>query len=220
MVSLSAGQFQAFLFDLNGTLVADGPYHRQAFEKFFSGKGLRLSKEDLDGLVGSRRNDEIMRQAFGAHLSVQETDLLAQEKEALYRELYAPHVQEVPGAVAFVRQAKERGLPVAIASNGPRANAEFLLGALGIADAFDLVLCGEDLPFGKPDPRFYREVASRLGVSPANSLVFEDSPVGIQASVEAGCQTLGIATILTLEKLQELGTKWAVADFRGISLGN
>ena len=78
--------------------------------------------------------------------------------------------------------------PLAVASGGFRKQIALTLNALGIAELFDAVVCAEDYLRGKPFPDPFLEAARRLEVPAADCLVFEDSPLGIEAARAAGMQ--------------------------------
>jgi beta-phosphoglucomutase-like phosphatase (HAD superfamily) len=78
--------------------------------------------------------------------------------------------------------------PLAVASGGFRRQIEQTLDALGIRSLFNAVVCVEDYARGKPFPDPFLEAARRLNVLPTACLVFEDSPLGLQAAEAAGMQ--------------------------------
>lgn len=63
---------------------------------------------------------------------------------------------------------------------------------LGLSEAFDITVCGEDVRHGKPDPEPYRLTAERLQISPLEGLVFEDADVGVQSAKAAGLWCIGV----------------------------
>ena len=84
--------------------------------------------------------------------------------------------------------------PMAIASGGHRESVEATLQALQITNLFDAIICAEDCVRGKPFPDPFLEAARRIGVAPAECVVFEDSPTGIEAARAAGMQFVLVPT--------------------------
>ena len=78
--------------------------------------------------------------------------------------------------------------PVAVASGGLKPLVIGTLEALGIHEHFAAVVTYEDVEHGKPAPDTYLEAARRMGVEPSRCLVFEDTPLGVQAATAAGMQ--------------------------------
>ncbi|MBV1705037.1 MAG: HAD-IA family hydrolase, partial [Hyphomicrobiales bacterium] len=133
-------------------------------------------------------------------------------KEASYRaRLGRP--TPTRGATALLDWADARGLATAVVTNAPRANADVVLEALGLARRFPEVVVAEELARGKPDPLPYLTALERLGAAAAKSVAFEDSLSGIAAALGAGLAVVGITSGLTAERLVAAGATLAAADF-------
>ncbi len=91
----------------------------------------------------------------------------------------APILPAMPGAVEAVNALYNAGYPLAVASSGIREYIVLVLDRLGIADRFRVVITGADVVHGKPHPEPYLVTAARLGVPPADCVVFEDATVGV-----------------------------------------
>jgi HAD superfamily hydrolase (TIGR01509 family) len=99
---------------------------------------------------------------------------------------------EIPGLVAFLE--KYADVPMAVASNAEPQNVDFVLDEYRLRRFFPIAVNGFDVTRPKPYPDIYLEAARRLGKEPADCLVFEDSPTGLQAGLAAGMRVIGIAT--------------------------
>jgi beta-phosphoglucomutase len=120
-----------------------------------------------------------------------------------------------PNAVALVHTAQQHCEHVALATVSHREQAQRVLRALGLEDAFDTVVTIDDVEKGKPDPEIYTTVAEILGVPCSTCLAVEDSPSGVQAATAAGMKVVAVATPYTSESLQELDgleRRWIVDD--------
>jgi len=122
--------------------------------------------------------------------------------EELSADLYARALAEIskgaeprPGAVALVARLRAAGLPIAVASNSPRACLLAGLHRTGLQDAFDVVLGVDDVPSPKPAPDLYLTACTRLSVSPAAAIALEDSPPGVAAAQAAGMYVIGIPSV-------------------------
>ena len=107
----------------------------------------------------------------------------------------ATRSRPVPGAIAAVRAVAAAGLAVAVASNSGRGGAgRRSWTRLGLAEAFgDRVFSFEDVARPKPAPDIYRAAAAACGAVPGDCVVVEDSLLGAQAGIAAGCRVLGFA---------------------------
>jgi HAD superfamily hydrolase (TIGR01509 family) len=149
---------------------------------------------DLMRRTTGRTGLECMRILFARDLSDSEALALVQEKEALYREIFAPKFAEVPGFSAFAEAARARGLHIGVGTAGDRHNVAFVYAHLKLRPLPAVAVGGDEGLPGKPEPAIFLEAARRLGVDPAHCIVFEDAPLGIEAARRAGMHAVGICT--------------------------
>ncbi len=137
---------------------------------------------------------------------------MAEAKEAAFRKR-AGELEPLSSLSDFIAKGQKEGMRIALVTNAPKENVVAILGALGLEDAFDPVILGEELDAGKPDPTPYEAALEALGISKEEAVAFEDSPSGIASSVAAGILTVGIASTHEEEKLEDLGVALVVHDF-------
>lgn len=210
---------QGAIFDMDGVLVNNTPVHIRAFEIFCDRYGVRDWKAKLGNAYGMG-NDGIMRLILPEELiRTKGLAALADEKEAIYREIYAPEIVPTPGLTELLGQLHEAGVRCAVGSSGCRANVDFVLDACRIGRFFDARISGDMVTRCKPDPEIYLTAASALGLDPASCLVFEDAKAGIEAARRAGIgRIVALATTLPREELEtESGLRCIVSDFRDIT---
>jgi beta-phosphoglucomutase family hydrolase len=224
-VSASYSAVSALIFDMDGVIIDSNPAHREAWTLFNSRYGIDTTSEMIERMYG-KRNDEIVRDFFGPELPENEIADRGREKERLYREMIAARVEDmlVPGLREFLNQ--HRNLPMAVASNAEPENVEFLLDRASLRSLFRAVVNGHQVSRPKPSPDVYFLAAKLLDVSPAECVVFEDSPAGTAAGTAAGMQVVGIRTtyvnlpetVLTVDNFcsRELDT-WLRAQLRPAS---
>lgn len=205
---------------MDGTLVANSPVHVRAFEIFCDRYGVRDWKEKLGQAFGMG-NDDIMRLIMPEEL-IREKGLaaLADEKEAIYREIYAPEIEPVAGLVELLDNLRKAGVRCAVGSSGCKANVEFVLEKCGIGEYFDVKISGDMVTHCKPDPEIYLTAAAGLGLAPAECVVFEDAKAGIESARRAGAgRIVAIATTLDRQTLAgETEADLIVDDFRSVDL--
>ena len=194
---------KAALFDMDGTLVNNTLAHMRAFEIFCARYGVTGWKEKLSQAFGMG-NDDIMRLIMPAEL-IRERGLasLAEEKEAIYREIYAPEIRPVKGLVPLLDSRRAAGVRCAVGSSGCRANVDFVLEKCRIGEFFDARISGDRVTRCKPDPEIYLTAAAALGMAPADCVVFEDAKAGIESARRAGVgRVVALATTLPREGLE------------------
>lgn len=194
---------KAALFDMDGTLVDNTLAHMRAFEIFCARYGVTGWKEKLSQAFGMG-NDDIMRLIMPAEL-IRERGLasLAEEKEAIYREIYASEIRPVKGLVPLLESLRAAGVRCAVGSSGCRANVDFVLEKCRIGEFFDVRISGDRVTRCKPDPEIYLTAAAALGMAPADCVVFEDAKAGIESARRAGVgRVVALATTLPREVLE------------------
>jgi len=208
-------RLEALLFDMDGTLSDTDAVHRQAMTDTLTAQGVELSDDDFHRYVSGQSNASIFTHFFPG-LSGEERRRLADQKEALYRRL-TPRMTPMPGLSRLMSWAKARGTACALVTNGPRPNVEHTLKVLGLADSFDTLVLGEDLPRAKPDPLPYLEALHRLGIRADRAIAFEDSEPGVAAALAAGVFTVEI-TGPSRQVGLSAGADLTVSDFNAPAL--
>ena len=189
-------EIRALLFDMDGVIVDSNPLHRVVWEEYNRRQGL-ITTEEMQQRMYGKRNDEIVRDFYGAALSPDEVFRHGAAKEALYREMLLPRIETalVPGVRAFLERHGD--LPAAVATNAEPANVEFVLREARLQQYFQATVDGHQVANPKPHPDIYLEAARRLGVSPQHCVVFEDSHTGVAAGLAAGMRVVGVSTTYT-----------------------
>jgi HAD superfamily hydrolase (TIGR01509 family) len=118
----------------------------------------------------------------------------------------------LPGVEGYIRDAKERGLRVGIASSSPRSWVGGHLARFGLGESFDCIKTADDVERIKPDPALYLAALGALDVQPHEALALEDSPNGALAATRAGIYCVVVPNPLTHQLVLD------VADLRLASL--
>ena len=182
---------KAVLFDFNGTLYDDTRLHIKAWHDFMLKRfGKDLSDDEIRKTFIGPCNDDIFKKMFGETLSREEINAYSAEKEREYRAAARSNpdnLRLMDGASELFDWLVEHGIPFALATASPLENVEFYLNDLGLKKWFvlDRIVYEEGKLASKPDPAFYIEAARRLGLTPEDCVIVEDSPTGIQAAVNA-----------------------------------
>lgn len=195
-------RFQVFLFDMDGVITDSMPYHYEAWRRIFEGFGIAVSREEIlkrEGEQGLVTLETILSRE-GLHVSPEEKKKALEDKEAVFRSLARPTL--FPGAEGIVRALRERGKRLALVTGTSRQEAETNLPPSLIA-CFDVLVSGDMVARGKPDPEPYRTAVSRLGASSEDCLVIENAPYGIRSAKGAGLRCIAVATSLPAEHLRE-----------------
>ncbi len=215
-IRISLNGFKAAIFDMDGTMINNMAYHKKAWQEFLKRHGINLTAEEFHNKISGKKNDQIFELVFGHKLNKDEELQYTEEKESLYRTLFAPKIREISGLTKLIDTLHERGIKTAIATTAPAKNRYFTLKELGLEGRFEVILGDEHVSQGKPHPEIYLETAKQLRVDPSECLVFEDSPPGVSAGKSAGMTVIGILSSHSTDDLQ--GADYTVGDFTEITL--
>lgn len=206
------------LFDMDGVLVNNLEIHRQAFAEFFRRYGVERTFDELSRVFG-KGNDDIMGELMPADV-VERVGIrqLGYEKEAIYREIYAPIITPQPGLLAFLAECEREGLHSAVGSSGYKANVDFVLDKCNIRRYFEATVAGDEVTRCKPDPEIYLTAAAKLGLDACECVVFEDAEAGIEAAKRAGMKVVALATTFDREFLATTDADMIIGNFRDISV--
>ena len=203
---------------MDGVLVNNLEIHRQAFAEFFRRYGVERTFDELSRVFG-KGNDDIMGELMPADV-VERVGIrqLGYEKEAIYREIYAPIIEPQAGLLAFLAKSAEAGLRCAVGSSGYKANVDFVLDKCDIRRYFEATVAGDEVTRCKPDPEIYLTAAAKLGLSADECVVFEDAEAGIEAAKRAGMKVVALATTFDRAFLETTDADLIINDFRDITV--
>lgn len=186
--------FAAYLFDLDGTLVDTMPLHYRAYADVFREDGLTLQQEDYAALVGAPARIALPKflASAGEEGAGDErvAEIHARKKVAFDRLLGTTRPTLLPAAAILARMRGVR--PCALVSSGNRHGVEAIVRAMGWGDAFGVIITGDDVARGKPDPEPFLMAADRLGVIAADCVVYEDTAEGLESARRAGMLAIDV----------------------------
>ena len=214
---------KAILFDFNGVIIDDEPLQLKAAQDALQAEGITLTERDYYDSLGM---DDItfFRAAFTRAGREQPDEVFNRVLEAFtksHRELIEDELPLFPGVVTFIK-ALARHYTLAVVSMARRASIEYVLERAGLARAFTVVVSAEDVSACKPDPvcvnraleklNEARSSAGQTALAPAECLVIEDSPPGIEAARAAGMRSLGVTNTVGEQALRAAGADVVTAS--------
>lgn len=191
----------AVIFDMDGVICHTNPFHTKAFEQFFAKRDLYPTYEEFAEHMFGKSNSYILKHFLKREIVGQEFLDMEFEKESLFREIYADHIETIPHFLTFLESLKSHGFKTGVATSAPKANLELIMGRLGFEPKMESILASENVSKHKPDPEVYLTSAQNLGIVPSNCIVFEDSFSGVSAGLNAGMQVVGVLSSHTKEEL-------------------
>jgi len=183
---------KAVLFDLDGTLV-DSMWMWGKIDVEYLGKhGLGLPKDLQKTIEGMSFSETAVyfKNTFQVPESLEE---IKAEWIAMAKDKYTREVPFKPGARRFLQYLKARGIRTGIATSNSRELLDTVVDALNLKDYIDCFMTSCEAGAGKPAPDIYLKVAERLGAAPEQCLIFEDTPMGMRAGINAGIPVCAVA---------------------------
>jgi beta-phosphoglucomutase len=185
---------QAFIFDLNGTMIDDMPFHIKAWHRIVNELGANLTLEQVKKECYGKNHD-LLDRIFPGRFSMEEKDRMSIEKEKQYQQEYRPHLKLLIGLDVFLEKAKANNIKMAVGSAAIQFNIDFVLDGLNIRHYFDAIVSADDVVNSKPDPETFLKCADKLHIAYQNCLVFEDAPKGVEAAANAGMPCAVLTTM-------------------------
>ncbi len=184
--------FTALIFDCDGTLADTMPSHFRAWAASLQSFGADLTEENFYRMGGwpNRAIIDDLNREFGYGLDVGRTE---EDKERRYLE--GLHTIQEINAVADVARAYHGKVPMAVASSGIRRVVTQTLTTTHLLPLFDIVVTADDVTHGKPAPDLFLLAAERLGMAPADCIVYEDGDPGMEAARRAGMRAVDVRVL-------------------------
>ncbi|MNI45799.1 2-deoxyglucose-6-phosphate phosphatase [compost metagenome] len=186
---------KAFIFDMDGVIIDSEPLHYEVDIETMNYFGHVIESEQLDKYVGMTNPEmwKFIREEFQVVQSVEE--IIEYQLARKISSLSSLVIEPIEGIRELIQNIKNRDWLVGIASSSPRVFIEAVVSKFGIAEYFDCIVSGEEVPKGKPAPDVYLEAAKQLGVEPKECLVLEDSRNGVIAAKAAGMGCIGYVNL-------------------------
>jgi beta-phosphoglucomutase len=193
MFKIDTTKYKAFLFDLNGTMIHDMPYHVNAWHKVILELGGTLSESEMkDQCYG--KGEEMLERIFPGKYTQQERIAISEAKEAKYRIDYLPELKLIEGLAELLMRANQYQIKLGIGSAANNLNIDFVVDNLNIRALMKVMISGEMVSESKPHPETFLKCANLLAIPIPQCLVFEDTPKGVACAANAGMDVIVLTT--------------------------
>ncbi len=181
--------YEAFILDLDGTLIDSGKYHSQAFaDAVLAQSGYHLKPDEHLEFFGMHSTwfSGILNERY--NLDIDPEEVLAFKRKRVHEIFIA---EPFSGAREFLEFWKGK-MPLALASNSPLEFVKPALSDAELLDYFDFITTSDEVTHKKPHPEIIQVSATKLKVCPEKTLVYEDQMVGIEAARAAGAKVVAV----------------------------
>lgn len=204
------------IFDMDGVLIDSHPIHRRVWRTLLKSIGKEVSERDLDFILNGAKREEILMHFLGP-LSQDQIAEYGRRKEAIFHQ-EAENIETISGLEEFLRQLSAAEIPRAVATSAARTRTKRMLNKLGLIHYFSVIVTGDEVSRGKPDPAIFGIAAELLGVASPDLLVVEDAASGVKAAKALGMKSLGVTSSSSEQALREAGADIVVQDFKSLRL--
>ena len=177
---------KCLIFDLDGTLLFTKEANFISYKQAFKDLNIKIEKDKYDKAFGLRVDEMVKIVAPG---TTKEEIKKIRKRKAHYYQKNVKLIKPNKALINFLKYVKPN-YKVALATTASKINAEYLLDHFEIKDIFDVIVYGEDVVQGKPNPECYEVCIKRCEVEPQECLIFEDSEVGVQAVLRANANVI------------------------------
>lgn len=185
---------KAVIFDLDGVLVSTDELHYKAWKHVADQEHIRFDQIINDRIRGVLRMDslDIILEHSDKTFDALEKLRIANQKNHYFLDLLTKFDASniMPGVIETLKFLKSNHIPIAIGSSS--ANSKKILSQVGLLEAFDVIVDGNNFTRSKPDPEVFLLAASKLGVPPEYCLVVEDGISGVKAALAAGMSVFAL----------------------------
>ena len=193
-------RFKAIVFDFDGLIVDTEVLVYRSWRDTFRSYGVDLPLPVWTPHIG-RSHDSFdifayLKEHAGGPV---DRDEVRRESMATFDVLFEG-AAPLPGVEDYINCARELGLRIGIASSSTRSWVSPKLDRVGLRQAFDTVVCSDDVGSAKPDPASYLKAISDLGVTAEEAFALEDSPSGVQGAKNAGLLCVAVPGALTIDR--------------------
>lgn len=189
---------KAAIFDMDGLIVETESARSKAYERVLEeyGKEPLFEESGLVHKVGIRGDDawEIILKRHNLNGDIQE---LRERTREFYLDILKNTIAPMPGLLALLQFLKKKNLPIALATGAKRSIAEYILDKLSIKHYFSVLITGDEVKRGKPDPACFIQASEKLHVIPEECLVLEDAEAGITGAKSIGMKVIAVPTQFT-----------------------
>lgn len=189
-------KIKAVLFDMDGVLIDAQEWHYEALNEVLSIFGFTITREmhedRYDGLSTSRKL-EMLSTEVGLPKHIH--GMINRVKQDRTLRIAAQKCFPNMAHQVLISKLKKNGIKVGVVTNSIRQTSEFMLTYAGIFELLDILITNQDVTEAKPDPSCYLLAMDKLGVSPEQTIIIEDSPYGIAAGKASGAEVIQVKSV-------------------------
>ncbi|MDK2946648.1 HAD family hydrolase [Geotoga petraea] len=183
---------EAVIFDMDGVIINSEPLHYEANQQLFDKLGFSVPMNEYSNYIGisTEKMWEDLRDKYDLNENL---DTLTDKHRKHTHDFIRKNMNgnEIPGIRKILEELKDKNIKTAVASSSSKDLIETVIKGFDLCQYFDILVSGEEVEKGKPNPDIFIYAAKKLKVNIKNCLVIEDSTNGIKAAKKAGAKCIG-----------------------------
>ncbi|MFH1367001.1 MAG: HAD family phosphatase [Patescibacteria group bacterium] len=173
---------KAVIFDMDGVVSDTQKYQAEAESKLLLRSGIHMSPDEITAKYAGVSDYEWFKDMFAQAGQPVDLKKIVREKWKIVFEIATGRIQPIKGATALIKNLKEKGFPLAIASASAKPFINLVMKELSLENVFDVLVSSTEVAKGKPAPDIFLLAAEKLGVAPLDCVVIEDGIKGMEAA--------------------------------------
>ena len=182
----------AVIFDMDGVLIDSQPLHYEIDMRVLKACGYKAEMSTVTAYTGISTPDRWPKYKATLGLTPSIQELITMCEETVRKVFESFDFVPIDGVSKLLQDLKDMGMPIAVASSSSYELINMVLTGTGISEYFDIIVSGEGLKRGKPNPDIYLKAAELLNVLPQNAIGIEDSPAGMEAVKNANMTCIAL----------------------------
>lgn len=210
---------KAIIFDMDGVIARTDAIQSAAESKILESVGIYLTSEEIVAKYSGCKDTEMFKDVLNRYGKDANIGKLREEKwKIVYKVLSRKLPPIVPGVIELINRLSKQGFILAIASTTNHKFIITIVDKLKIKDKFKIIVSGDEVALGKPNPEIFLLAAKKIQTSPAECLVIEDALNGVKAAKAAGMKCIAITTTARYEDLK--GADKIIDSFEELNIGD
>lgn len=188
---------RTIMFDMDGVLFNSMPNHAKSWHRAMEYFGLNLPEDEAymyEGRTGASTINIVTQRQLHRNADAEECEKIYKKKSEFFNQ--CPEAKRMEGALETVTAAKEAGVtPIIVTGSGTQSLLARIEQNFPHLFRSDWMVAAKDVKIGKPNPEPYLMGMKKAGeLTPQQTMVVENAPLGVQAGVAAGCFVIAVNT--------------------------
>ncbi len=183
---------KAVIFDMDGVISDTQKIHSAIESEILNRYGINLTSDQITDRYAGVRTTQFFKELLDEKKATYDLKELINEKWKKMKELSEKEVDAIPGSIEFIKDLHKNNIPLAVASSSHFDYVQTVLEKLEIIDMFQVIVSGDQVNKGKPDPESFLLAAKKINTNPEDCLVIEDGKSGMLAAKSAGMKCIGL----------------------------